>query len=41
MDMTDVRNNVFYSDEVFYDLDERNYLILDQGKEEESADAEG
>ena len=34
MDMTDVRNNVFYGDEVFYDLDERNYLILDAGNEE-------
>ena len=41
MDMTDVRNNVFYSDEFFYDLDERNYLILDQGADEESAEAEG
>ena len=42
MDMTDVRNNVFYSDEVFYDLDERNYLILDNGGgDADDAEAEG
>ena len=43
MDMTDVRNNVFYGDEVFYDLEERNYLILDAANEaaqEASAEAD-
>ncbi len=39
MDMTEVRNNVFYSEEVYYDLDDRNYLVLDSGDEEEGADA--
>ena len=41
MDMTEVRNNVFYSDEVFYDLDERNYLVLDAGSEAEGDDEAG
>ncbi len=43
MDLTDVRNNVFYADEVFYDLDERNYLILDsqeEGGQEKAAEDE-
>ncbi len=35
MDLTDVRSNVFFGDDVFYDLDERNYLVLDGGDEEE------
>ena len=39
MDMTEVRNNVFYSEEVYYDLDDRNYLVLDSGDEDEGADA--
>ena len=34
MDLTDVRNNVFYADDIYYDLDERNYLILDAEAEE-------
>lgn len=29
MDLSDVRSNAFFGDEVFYDLDERNYLVLD------------
>ena len=33
MDLTDVRSNAFFGDEVFYDLDERNYLVLDTGEE--------
>jgi type IV secretion system protein VirD4 len=28
MDLTDVRSNVFYSEEVYYDLNRRNNLIL-------------
>ena len=40
MDMTEVRNNVFYSEEVYYDLDDRNYLVLDSGDEDaENAEA--
>ena len=35
MDLTDVRNNVFFGDDVYYDLDERNYLILDQNEEKQ------
>lgn len=35
MDLSDVRSNYFFADEVFYDLDERNYLILD-GAEQQS-----
>ena len=38
MDLTDVRANVFFGDDVFYDLDERNYLVLDEGKEEEEGE---
>ncbi|MCR5675649.1 MAG: type IV secretory system conjugative DNA transfer family protein [Lachnospiraceae bacterium] len=40
MDLTDVRSNVFFGDEIYYDLDERNYLILDQeGKEDADGEA--
>jgi type IV secretion system protein VirD4 len=28
MDLTDVRSNVFYSEEVYYDLNRRNNMIL-------------
>jgi len=38
MDLTEVRSNVFFGDDVYYDLDERNYLILDEGKEEETGE---
>lgn len=34
MDLADVRANAFFGDEVFYDLDERNYLILEEQNEE-------
>ncbi len=40
MDMTEVRNNVFYGEEIFYDLDERNYLVLDSEEEEEEGEEE-
>ncbi|MBQ7678261.1 MAG: type IV secretory system conjugative DNA transfer family protein [Butyrivibrio sp.] len=33
MDLTDVRSNVFFGDEIYYDLDERNYIVLDQAAE--------
>ncbi len=29
MDLSEVRANAFFGDEIFYDLDERNYLVLD------------
>ncbi len=40
MDLTDVRMNAFFGDDVYYDLDERNYIIAsmqEQETEEESA----
>ncbi|MDO4265432.1 MAG: type IV secretory system conjugative DNA transfer family protein [Eubacteriales bacterium] len=37
MDLTVLDNNVFFGEDVFYDLDERNYLVLDQP--DESAEA--
>ena len=43
MDLTDVRSNAFFGDDIFYDLDDRNYLILEapeQEKEDEAAQNE-
>lgn len=40
MDLTDVRMNAFFGDEVFYDLAERNYLVLRDGEEESGAEEE-
>ncbi len=40
MDLTDVRSNAFFGDEIFYDLDERNYLVLDNNQENQ-AEASG
>lgn len=37
MDLTEVRMNAFFGDEVFYDLGERNYLVLESAETEESA----
>ena len=34
MDLSDVRANAFFGNEVFYDLDERNYRILEEQAEE-------
>lgn len=36
MDLTDVRSNMFFGEDVFYDLDERNYLVLDGTGQEEA-----
>lgn len=36
MDLSDVRANVFFGSDIFYDIDERNYLILDGGDEEDT-----
>lgn len=35
MDLTDIRSNVFFGDQVFYDLEERNYLVLEGGDKEQ------
>ena len=35
MDLTDVRSNVFFGSEIYYDLDERNYIVLDMQNEAE------
>ena len=40
MDLTEVRSNVFFGDEVYYDLDERNYLILDENAQKEGEEEE-
>ncbi len=40
MDMTEVRSNVFFGDDIYYDLDERNYIVLDMEDEEESAEGQ-
>ncbi len=37
MDMTDVRNNIFIGEDIYYDVDERNYIIL--ANQEEGAGA--
>ncbi len=43
MDLTDVRSNVFFGSEIYYDLDERNYIVLDmQGQVDDGSEgAEG
>jgi type IV secretion system protein VirD4 len=33
MDLTDIRSNVFFSEEVYYDLAWRNYIVLDKDAE--------
>lgn len=42
IDLTDVQENAFFGDEVFYDLEERNYLIMEEqerdGEWEENAE---
>lgn len=35
MDLSSVQENAFFADEVFYDLAERNYLVLESQQEEE------
>lgn len=42
MDMGEVMENAFFGDEIYYDLGERNYIILDGGDaENEDSDEEG
>ena len=40
MDLTDVKANAFFGDDIFYDLEERNYLILDEPEGEGGDTAE-
>ncbi|MCR4902422.1 MAG: type IV secretory system conjugative DNA transfer family protein [Butyrivibrio sp.] len=40
MDLTEVRNNFFFGDDIYYDLDERNYIVLDLPEEEKKAEGE-
>ena len=35
MDLTEVRSNAFFGDDVFYDLEERNYLVLESAEDED------
>lgn len=35
IDLTDVQSNAFFGEEVFYDLEERNYLITEDAQQEE------
>ena len=39
MDLSDVRMNAFFGDEVYYDLEERNYIIQKQQQEQEEEQA--
>ncbi|MCR4763567.1 MAG: type IV secretory system conjugative DNA transfer family protein [Lachnospiraceae bacterium] len=41
MDLTDVRSNVFFGSEIYYDLDERNYIVLDMAGAEGDGEAGG
>lgn len=40
MDLTEVRNNFFFGDDIYYDLDERNYIVLDMPDEENSEESD-
>ena len=43
MDMTAVKENAFFGDEVFYDIEERNAIVLsddEEGGEEDGESAE-
>ena len=39
MDMTELRSHMFKADEVYYDLDERNEIILGKGDEEDTEES--
>ncbi|MDR2531972.1 MAG: type IV secretory system conjugative DNA transfer family protein [Oscillospiraceae bacterium] len=41
MDLSEIRSNVFYSDEVYYDLEYRNSIILDTNENNESDGEDG
>ena len=41
MDLTDVRMNAFFGDEVFYDLEERNYIVASMQQEDAIEAQEG
>lgn len=34
IDLTDVRSNAFFGEDVFYDLEERNYIIMEEKEQE-------
>ncbi len=40
MDLSDVRMNAFFGDEVYYDLDERNYIMASLNEQEEEPEGE-
>lgn len=40
MDLSEVRLNAFFGDEVFYDLEERNYIVANQQSQEEDHEEE-
>lgn len=40
MDLSEVRLNAFFGDEVFYDLEERNYIVANQQSQEEDQEEE-
>ena len=37
MDLSEVRMNAFFGDEVYYDLEERNYIMASLNEQEEEA----
>lgn len=41
MDLSEVRMNAFFGDEIYYDLEERNYIIASMQEEEEETQEEG
>lgn len=41
MDLTEVRSNAFFGDEIYYDLAERNYIMLDSKEEDEELEESG
>ena len=40
MDLSEVRMNAFFGDEVFYDLEERNYIVASQQEADEDEASE-
>ena len=40
MDLSEVRMNAFFGDEVYYDLEERNYIITSMQEEEQEYEEE-
>ncbi len=40
MDLSEVRMNAFFGDEIYYDLEERNYIIASMEEEEDDGGAQ-